>query len=88
MASVCFLLVEILRMNLLEFRLDIGMACSKFPETCEVLQPSFKMAMVDEVARRLRDERDHDAHQSTRDKLDAFTLLVVIAYGLEAVLTH
>jgi hypothetical protein len=87
-ASVCFLLMEILRLNLLEFRLDIRVASREFSEACEVVQSLFGFAVVDEVARRFRDKWDHDANQGAWDELDAFTLSFVVACGLNILLTN
>jgi hypothetical protein len=78
-AFVCFLLVKILGFNFPELHLNVRMVCREFSETCKVSQSLLRPAAVDEVARRLWDERNHDAHQSTGDELNACIVSALVA---------
>jgi hypothetical protein len=78
-AFVCFLLVKILGFNFPELHLNVRMVCREFSETCKGFQSLLRPAAVDEVARRLWDERNHDAHQSTGDELNACIVSALVA---------
>ena len=75
MTLACSLLVGELRLDLLKLSLDIRMVHRKFSEKCKVSQSSIGLAMIDEVAWCLWDERNHNAHQGTRDDLNASNMV-------------
>jgi hypothetical protein len=77
-ALMYLLLVKILGFNFPELHLDVRMVCRKISEACKILQSLLRPAAIDEVARRLRDEWNHDAHQSTGDELNACIVSVLV----------
>ena len=71
MALACILLVDELRFNLLKLCLNIRMVHRESPEKRKVSESSIGLAMIDQVARRLRDKWNHDAHKGARNDLNA-----------------
>ena len=71
MTLACILLVEELRFDLLKLCPNIRMVHREFAEKRKVSESSIGLAMIDEVARRLRDKKNHDTQEGTRNDLNA-----------------
>jgi hypothetical protein len=71
MALVCFLFVEELRFDLLKLRQNVRVVGGKLTEKRKIHKSLFGLATIDEVARCFWYKRDHDALQSTGDKLNS-----------------
>jgi hypothetical protein len=83
-----FLLVKILGFDFPKLHLNIRVVCGKLSKMCKVFQSLLRPATIDEVARRLWDEWNHDAYQSAGDDLNACIVLVLVARRLNYDCTH
>jgi hypothetical protein len=73
-----------LRANLSVFNLNIRMVLRELAQPAQILQTLLSLAVVDQVARGLRDPGNHQNEETTGDKLDAhgsLPLRVVVLYS-------